>query len=249
VTPRLLIVNADDFGRSEAINGGIAQAHEQGIVTSASLMVRWEAAEDAAAYAREQAELSLGLHLDLAEWEVRDREWTLVYERAPSGDAAAVGAELWSQLEVFRTLRGRDPTHLDSHQHVHREQPVAGIARDMARTLGVPLRDCWGARYCGGFYGQTGRGDPYPEGISFDGLVRLLRELPDGISELGCHPGSGTTDQAYGREREQEVRVLCDPRLRDVLHDENIQLVGYEDSRIRSLLPHLPAGMADGAAR
>ena len=63
---RLLIVNADDFGRSESINGGIVQAHERGIVTSASIMVRWQAARDAAAYAREHGKLGLGLHLDLA---------------------------------------------------------------------------------------------------------------------------------------------------------------------------------------
>jgi predicted glycoside hydrolase/deacetylase ChbG (UPF0249 family) len=249
VNGRLLIVNADDFGRSDAINGGIVQAHERGIVTSASLMVRWEAAGDATAYAREHGELSLGLHLDLGEWEVRNGEWTLLYERASTGDPAAVGAELRSQLEAFRALAGRDPTHLDSHQHVHREQPVAAIARDMARTLGVPLRDCSGIPYRGDFYGQTRTGDPYPEGITFDGLVRVLRELPDGISELGCHPGFGANDQPYGREREQEVRVLCDPRLRDVLDDENIRLVSFEDPRIRSLLSRLPAGMADGPAR
>jgi len=37
---RYLIVNADDFGQSPGVNRGIIQAHEHGIVTSASLMVR-----------------------------------------------------------------------------------------------------------------------------------------------------------------------------------------------------------------
>ena len=41
---RVLIVNADDLGLSEAVNTGIAAAHERGIVTSASLMVRQGAA-------------------------------------------------------------------------------------------------------------------------------------------------------------------------------------------------------------
>jgi predicted glycoside hydrolase/deacetylase ChbG (UPF0249 family) len=41
---RLLIVNADDLGLSEGVNAGIAEAHERGIVTSASLMVRQGAA-------------------------------------------------------------------------------------------------------------------------------------------------------------------------------------------------------------
>src|SRR5262249_22921163 len=62
---RYLIVNADDFGRSAGVNRGIIQAHEQGIVTSASLMVHWPAAREAAEYGRGRPGLSLGLHFDL----------------------------------------------------------------------------------------------------------------------------------------------------------------------------------------
>lgn len=50
---RFLIVNADDFGQSPGVNRGIIEAHEHGIVTSASLMVRWPAATEAAAYGRQ----------------------------------------------------------------------------------------------------------------------------------------------------------------------------------------------------
>jgi chitin disaccharide deacetylase len=53
------IVNADDFGLSRGIKRGIAEAHEQGIVTNASLMVRWSAAGDAAAYARNHPALGV----------------------------------------------------------------------------------------------------------------------------------------------------------------------------------------------
>src|ERR687893_53407 len=77
---RYLIVNSDDFGLSRGVNQGIIEAHEQGIVTSASLMVRWPAAAEAAAYAREHSELSLGLHIDLSEWAYRDGDWRAVYE-------------------------------------------------------------------------------------------------------------------------------------------------------------------------
>ena len=43
-----LIVNADDFGQSPGINKGIIKAREKGIVTSASLLVRYPAAVEAA---------------------------------------------------------------------------------------------------------------------------------------------------------------------------------------------------------
>ena len=49
---RVLIVNANDFGRSPGVNQGVTWAYEPGVVTSATLMVRWPAAVEAAAYAR-----------------------------------------------------------------------------------------------------------------------------------------------------------------------------------------------------
>src|SRR5919199_1733575 len=116
---RALIVNADDFGLSPGINAGVAAAHERGIVTSASLMVRWPAAGEAAAYARAHPALSLGLHVDLGEWAYRDGAWVQLYQVVPEDDRAAVAEELSRQLAAFRALVGRHPTHLDSHQHVH----------------------------------------------------------------------------------------------------------------------------------
>ena len=65
---------------------GVAEAHERGIVTSASLMVRWDAADTAAAYARSRPQLGVGLHLDLGEWVHRDGTWVALYERVDLGD-------------------------------------------------------------------------------------------------------------------------------------------------------------------
>src|SRR3989454_4370593 len=105
---RYVIVNADDFGQSSGINRGIVTAHERGIVTSASLMVRWPAAAEAAAYARAHPRLDLGLHLDFGEWAYHDETWVPLYRVVPTEDARATAAELSSQLERFRSLVGRD---------------------------------------------------------------------------------------------------------------------------------------------
>src|SRR5918998_1744630 len=159
LSKRCLIVNADDFGRSPGVNRGIIEAHEHGIVTSASLMVRWPAAAEAAAYGREHPDLSLGLHIDLSEWAYRDGDWRAVYEVALAEDIAAVADEVDRQLATFHRLVGQDPTHIDSHQHAHRWEPVRSVLIELARKLAVPLRHCSPAvRYCGDFYGQTGKG-------------------------------------------------------------------------------------------
>jgi predicted glycoside hydrolase/deacetylase ChbG (UPF0249 family) len=226
---RYLIVNADDFGLSPGVNRGILAAHERGIVTSASLMVRWPAAAEAAACGRTHPRLSLGLHVDLGEWAYRDGAWVTAYEVVPGDDAPAVAEEVSRQLAAFRSLVGRDPTHLDSHQHVHRSEPVGAIMRAAAHDLGVPLRACGPAvRYCGDFYGQTGKGFPVPEAISVAGLIRILAALPPGLTELGCHPALGDDlETMYRRERAEEVKTLCDPRVRAALAAEGIELCSF----------------------
>src|SRR5438067_5304406 len=107
---RFLIVNADDFGQSPGVNRGVIETHEQGIVTSASLMVRWPAAAEAAAYARDHGKLSVGLHLDLGEWRYRNGQWEAVYTVVSTEDSAAVGAEIRRQFEAFQRLLEQPPT-------------------------------------------------------------------------------------------------------------------------------------------
>ncbi len=121
---RNLIVNADDFGLSRGVNRGIIEAFENGILTSASLMVRQPAASEAAVYARSHCGMSLGLHLDLGEWKYREGQWVALYSVVPNDDAAAVAEEVRHQLSEFQRLVGRKPTHIDSHQHVHRQERI-----------------------------------------------------------------------------------------------------------------------------
>jgi predicted glycoside hydrolase/deacetylase ChbG (UPF0249 family) len=223
VIERVLIVNADDFGRSPSINQGVIETHERGIVTSASLMVGWPASEEAAAYARANTGLSVGLHLDIGEWEYGEEGWVQLY--GVEGDPVAEPAR---QLTRFRELVGRDPTHLDSHQHVHREEPLRSSMLGLAQELGIPLREFSDrVRYCGDFYGQAD-GRPYPAGISVDRLLRILGSLPPGVTELGCHPGlDGHLESSYREERPREVEALCDPRVPLTLTSEQIALSSF----------------------
>jgi len=101
-----LIVNGDDFGASGGINRGIVQAHREGILMSASLLVDRPASVDAAALARQHPHLSVGLHLELD---------------AGDSEVEGVAAQCERQLARFRELTGTLPTHVDSHHDVHRD--------------------------------------------------------------------------------------------------------------------------------
>jgi chitin disaccharide deacetylase len=228
----VLVVNADDFGYSRGINRGIAEAHDHGIVTSTSLMVDGPLAEEAVALARTRPGLSVGLHVNFTNEGERLVEFT---------DPAACRADLARQLERFLALMGRPPTHLDSHQHVHRGTTPRPIFLEAAARLGVHLRDEPPVAYKGGFYGQWEFGVSEPDKIGVAFLSRMLREeFTGGAYELCCHPGffDEAASFVYHRDREVELATLTDPRIRAVLGELGIRLAGWRD---------LPAALAEDA--
>jgi chitin disaccharide deacetylase len=224
-----LIVTADDFGASSGVNRGIIEAHERGIVTSTSLMVLGPTASEAAEYARRRSELDVGLHVELGHWRVQSPPWARVRSE---GELQAVAArDVAEQLEQFRRLVGRDPTHLDSHHHRHRIESLRPIFLNLAQELGIPLRHFARAiRFCGEFYGHDGRGRPKPGAITPEALIELLERLPDGVTELGSHPGypNGLATH-YRDERALEVRTLCDERVRAAVGRLGITLISFQD--------------------
>jgi predicted glycoside hydrolase/deacetylase ChbG (UPF0249 family) len=209
---RRLIVNADDLGLSGGVNRGIVEAHRSGIVTSASLMVEGPAAVEAVELA---GALPVGLHA------VLDRAGELLVspEECP--------LELDRQLERFRELTGREPTHVDSHHHVHRDPGLEPGFAAFAERHALPLRDR-DARHCGLFYGRW-NGESHPEQVGVESLLRILEGIPDGVTELGCHPGyADGLRSSYTVEREQELRTLTDERVRARIEELGIELIGWD---------------------
>lgn len=226
---RELIVNADDFGMSPSVTRGIIIAHEQGIVTSASLMVRRAAAAAAAAYARQRPQLSIGLHVDLGEWIRMNGNWEPLYIVADLADGPLVAREIHAQLDRFRDLVGCNPSHLDSHQHVHRSEPVLSAMQALAAEVQVPLRHVTArVRYCGDFYAQGRTGDEDLDAVGVGALRTLLAALPEGLTELCCHPGTEVeAGEQYGTARLRELMTLVDPSVRAAIVELGIRLRSF----------------------
>ncbi len=213
---RYLIVNADDLGASAGVNRGILEAHERGIVTSASLMVDMPASEEVAG----TGTMSVGLHAQLTN---EDAELQF--------DGDACRGEVERQLARFEALLGRPPTHLDSHHNVHLEPPLSELFVAIARERGLPLRGFSPARYFADFYGQWD-GETHVEQVSVETLSEMLAtEAGPGITELGCHPGYAGDgfESSYLIEREAELRTLCDPAIRARVNELDITLIGYTE--------------------
>ena len=247
-TQRRLIVNADDFGRSDGINAGILEAHRHGIVSSATLMVNYAAAPRAVAAAPES--LGLGLHLALTGGppslpplqipSLVDAEGRLPPkpEGLAQAQASEILAEARAQLARFREIAGRDPTHFDSHHHSHRLAAVLGALVTLALETGRPVRcpsepmaeqlRSRGIRTPDSFV-ETFYGD----GATLEGLLRILSGLPQGVTELMCHPAVVDDElrrgSSYAEIRQRELEVLTHPRVRSFLKSENIALVSFAD--------------------
>lgn len=211
---RWLIVTGDDFGITSGINRGIVQAHREGILTSASLMVDRPACEEAAALGRECATLSVGLHLEL-----------------DPDDPERVPVELERQLARFLELVGAAPTHVDSHHDVHYDSRVLPRLLAWAGRTGLPVRGHSRARHFSKFYGQWG-GETHLEQIGVEAFLRLVdAEVREGVTELNCHPGyvEPGFPSSYAVEREEELRTLCDHRVHQALLEKEIRLIGFRD--------------------
>ncbi len=224
---KFLIVNADDFGAATGVNRGILECHTHGIVTSTSLMVTGRAVDEAVSMSHDHPALSIGLHWDV--WGEDEREFDL-------GDLPRVRDEFRRQLDEFYRLLGRAPTHVDSHRHAHREAIVMPLFRELVAPLGVPLRDDGRVRFVGGFYAQWEWKVTNLDYVGVPFLQRLLREeVPEGWTEISCHPGYRSPDYAavYLTERESEVQTLTDPRIRHTVQELDIHLVNYAAYRER----------------
>ena len=149
-----LVINADDFGISPAVNAGILEAHAAGTVSSTSMMVHCPGWDDAGRTIRSAPGLGVGLHLNLlvgapiiAGVTSVDRRTgrflslSALVRRALAGrlDAGEIEAECEAQVAAVERLGVRF-THIDSHRHTHALPVVRRAVARVAARRGVPLR-------------------------------------------------------------------------------------------------------------
>ena len=164
-----LILNADDFGLTAGVNRAVAELHRAGVLTSATLMARGAATDEAIEIARSMPTLGVGCHVVLVDGEpvLRAQELPMLVDQCtgrfqPTSGAfvqrlftgrirsAEIEAETAAQIALLQS-KGVVLTHIDTHKHVHLFPAVLRPVLRAARAAGIravrnPFEPAWSRR-------------------------------------------------------------------------------------------------------
>jgi predicted glycoside hydrolase/deacetylase ChbG (UPF0249 family) len=156
---------------------------------------------------------------------------------------------------------GIAPTHLDTHKHTHMLPPVASAVARIVREFGIrwvrkpfdfglTSRLRWTSRFAAGLMRTQRPGlqrklrdagaltTDYFAGFALTGclnearLLQLIEKLPEGTTELMCHPGLCGDELRASRtrlkeSREVELRALTSARAREAIRARRVHLANY----------------------
>jgi predicted glycoside hydrolase/deacetylase ChbG (UPF0249 family) len=152
--------------------------------------------------------------------------------------------EITAQFERFVELAGRLPDHLDSHHHVTFWCPAAlDVLLKLAAQHRLPIRngeliavdDAVRQVYEANAkprWPQPTTFEPvfYDDGATVGDLRAFLCSLPEGVTEMMCHPGyAADLDETYAAPREAELKIVTDPGIRALVESEGIRLITFAD--------------------
>jgi len=219
-----LVVTADDFGAAIAVNDAVLEAHANGILTAASLMVAAPAAGDAVARAKVTPSLRVGLHLVLVEGrpvlpasqvpDLVDRQGNFRTDMARAGAAMfflphvrkQLAAEIAAQFAAFRAT-GLPLDHVNAHKHFHLHPTIAALMLTIGRDFGlkaarVPLEPA----------ATLARIEPYRGSA----VAALTRPFAQGLRRRFARAGIASPDAVFGLAWSGAMTA---PRLKGLLEN------------------------------
>ena len=248
----LLIVNADDFGLSRGQNYGIIEACRRGVVTSTTALVNGEAAEHAAQLSRDVPALGVGMHFVLTlgmplspmPGLTRDGQlgkWIWELAEQDALPLEEITRELDCQFNRFVDVFGKEPTHIDSHHHVHMIPAIFPLVAEFARRKGVAMRV---DRDVQALHGLSFFSVPTTDGFSSafygEGIdeALFLKVLDDSAArgeksvEVMAHPAfvdNTVRKSAYCWPRLAELDVLTSASLKYAIAERGYRLGTFRD--------------------
>jgi len=253
---RKMIINADDFGMSEAVNFGVIKGYSDGIVSSTTLMVNMPAAEHAITLAKTVPDLFIGQHtnfvlgkpcskpkeipslVDADGFFLGSKDYKTGMRKFVYED---VKIEAIAQMERFKELTGHYPQHIEGHSAS--DQAVGRAFYEIAKQYKIHA-----SKFSG--YTQHSLEDytttvPVSLGIRdvsercilvedfLEDRFKLMQVSDEKVVELHLHPGY--IDQFVLEHstltipRCRDLATLCDSRVKEWIEGNNISLISFGD--------------------
>lgn len=234
-----VIMNGDDFGLSKGNSLGILLAHEEGILSSTTVMMNMPYARWALKKAEAYPKLGIGVHLTATAGRPLTDCPSLMNGKAfkklscyENKDYHINKDELYrewkAQTEAFYQC-GYVPDHLDSHHHIHLYHDFIDVMVTLAKEYHLPIRE--DQDYLGH--------DFVPVEISFYDQGATLSHLKEimtthnGIVEIMCHPAlldaRMLTCTSYSTPRTRELEILMSDEIKSFMREHQIALTNYKE--------------------
>lgn len=243
-----LIINADDFGYSRAVNHGIIDAHIEGVLTSTTCLTNMPGAEHAYQLGKQYGSLGIGVHLTLTCGRpILNGHRTLVdadgnfkklhhYEGKYHIDQDELYQEWKAQIEAFINS-GLIPTHLDSHHHINNREQMLPVFIRLAEEYDLPVRNNFEHESLETGLITTDQFEYNPEILLAD--TKKILDHYHGATEtieIMCHPAYLDKfileNSSYAMPRLEELAAITHPETKVKLMDKAyFQLITYTDLR------------------
>jgi chitin disaccharide deacetylase len=252
IMSRKVVFNADDFGLSAGVSRGIIHSCKNGVVRSTSVMVNMPGIEDCVEILKTCPELDTGIHVNLTFGPPVSEAETIPSLAGSNGLFSVKPGRISEEVdpddlhrEIIAQVRRAyeldlNPSHLDSHHHAHHlDNRICDILvkvateydlamrnnddgmRDKLQKRGIPTP----THFVSSFFGS--------DSINRKTLEAFIESLPDGISEIMCHPGYVDQElrskSSYTGSREVELKLLTDPEIFEMMKYYDVSLVSYRD--------------------
>ncbi|WP_408007450.1 chitin disaccharide deacetylase [Pseudalkalibacillus sp. A8] len=225
-----LIINADDFGYSRGVNHGIIDAYKYGIVNSTTMLVNMPGTEHAVELAKNNPGLRVGIHLTLTCGNAispnvpsltnDDGQFILSsdLQQDLSSKLKDIDIEWEAQIEHFLRM-GLEPTHFDSHHHMHKHPELLPIVKRLSQKYDLPVRNVFSEKV----HGMKLLTDVFYSDFIWENVTEAyfstlhIRVKDVSSVEVMCHPGYIDQElingSSYCEKRAEELEILIKTNL------------------------------------
>lgn len=251
-----LIINADDFGYSKAVNLGIMESHINGVLTSTTLMANMPGVDHAVSLLKDMPNLCVGAHLTLTCGKpmLGEKVSTLIKEngyffklkdvenKVVQMDTNEIYEEWKTQIR-YLLKKVVNLSHIDSHHHVHTFKEHEEIIKVLSEEFNLPVRNCNNVlknkiRFldlCN--YNPIRNMEEKYENVRIECFKVIEEIIKKNIqyenTEAMCHPAFLDSylleNSSFNIARIREVDILCDQLMRDLINKYEIKLCNYKN--------------------